>query len=424
MITDANLLQQVEKYPLNIKAKKEKTTTRYYVMCQDIKKVFPFTDLIRDFKIVEYIDGNTLNLKINNLKEFGSIIDTNVKLNLVDYEVANQYEYFNMKISELPKNIWLLGKPTGTVFERNTDNDVYTARVSKNDDTQCTKTFDVSKYSSENEAYEAAKKWKIETSYRLDVTKNLIKILDDDIIEVQLTKNQVMKTNIIFLPLIQKIFICSGASGKGDIYAIASINNINFKYHKLITGFEVVDHIDGNRLNNCLENLRNTDYLMNNNNTHATEITPISRGTITKDTINGKYYITSIKVDGYPYENWFSVNEHGEETAKRLAKECKDKLYDDTKFKQVITSIDKPALMQGILAKIDKSLKLVKHGIVFDKNEYFEKINLSDDTKKEIHDYYLSHQLKYYMWLTNEQTRITQLLNDALPDDQPDPPDL
>ena len=46
MKTDANLLDYVEKYPLNIKTKKEKSTVRHYVMAQDKKRAFPFTDLM------------------------------------------------------------------------------------------------------------------------------------------------------------------------------------------------------------------------------------------------------------------------------------------------------------------------------------------------------------------------------------------
>ena len=70
MKTDANLLDKVQKYPLNLKAKKNNNNgITYYVRSQDGKRNFPFTNLICDYKIVDYINNDTLDLRINNLTD-------------------------------------------------------------------------------------------------------------------------------------------------------------------------------------------------------------------------------------------------------------------------------------------------------------------------------------------------------------------
>jgi hypothetical protein len=414
MQTDANLLQFVEKYPLNIKTKKEKTAIRHYVMCQDKKRVFQFTDLICNYKIVEYINGDTLDLKLENLKEFGSISNNNKNLiinkNVIidEYDIKNQYTYSNMEINKLPKNIWLLGRPAGTIFKRNGEN-IYTVRVNDDDNVQHTKTFNINEYPSDEAAYKIAKQWQIEISYALGTTKNLIKILDNDIIAVQLTKNQVMKTNKIFIPLLQKILVCAGTSGNGDVYAIVSINNINIKFHKFITGFNMVDHINGDRLNNCLENLRNIDHYLNNKNIHYTDNTNMKDINL-KTIQNNKYYVAKIKLNGVSYEKHFDVNAHGEESAKELAKNFREKFYAAVKFEQTITQNDEPQLINIELIKTKYIYNLAIKGIIFNKNKYLTNASLTETELKNIHDYYISHQLRYTYWLNNEDIRISEIL--------------
>lgn len=70
MKTNMKFLNEVQKYPINLNSRKTKEEIRYYAVCQDKKKRFPFTDLICDYKIVEFIDGDSLNLIEENLKEF------------------------------------------------------------------------------------------------------------------------------------------------------------------------------------------------------------------------------------------------------------------------------------------------------------------------------------------------------------------
>ena len=76
---DAKYLPLVNKYPLQAKAKKEKSITRFYVVAQDKKKTFKFSDLLNNYKFAQYINGNTMDLLESNMKEFGleyKIVDT------------------------------------------------------------------------------------------------------------------------------------------------------------------------------------------------------------------------------------------------------------------------------------------------------------------------------------------------------------
>jgi hypothetical protein len=267
---DAQFVDFVEQYKLYAKEKKDGNTSRHYATCQFKKKQFPFTDLICDYKIVQYIDGNTLNLRLSNLKEFGSVKleKAIVEKSSID-SVVTQYDFFKMDISKLPHNIWLLGKPAGTIFKRNGSN-VYSVRVEDNEGIGHTKTFNIDKYQSDEQAYEDALKWKINTSYEFDVTKNLIRLLSNDVIQIKLN-NETMVTDKIFIPLVQKISLfeirCSYKSNiNGKTYCGTMINSKLYGFHRIITRFKMVDHMNHNTLDNRLINLRHVDHSENNRN--------------------------------------------------------------------------------------------------------------------------------------------------------------
>lgn len=200
--TDAKNMDLVEKYKIQTVHKKEKN--KFYIMCQDVKDKFPLTNLLCNYKIIEYIDGNTLNLCLSNLKEFGAIKPKETKDEEIKYDV-DQYEFFNVKIKELPFNTWILGKPSGTVFKRGGQDKVYTARVQDDGGAYHEKTFSIDTYGSDEKTKTEAVRWQYNTSYQLGVTKNLIKLIDKEFIEVMLTREKSMTTDIVFLPLIQKI---------------------------------------------------------------------------------------------------------------------------------------------------------------------------------------------------------------------------
>jgi len=268
---DSEYVDFVEKYPTFAK----KVHSKFNVIGQDKKNQFQFYSLfMKNIKMIEYIDGNPMNLRKSNLREFGEVTVSKrlekkaERIDGYDFTI-DQYEIFK-KIDclyNLPKNVWILGRPGGTVFERN---GVYHARI-KTDQDYASKTFAFDNSNKEQKKIEA-EKWKCITSYKLGYTDNLIRILDDQYIEVQLTQNEIMRTNIEFIPLIMQLKICStrGGNEKSPNYATITLykdgEKIQMKFHNLITQNKMTDHIDGNPLNNTMENLHSCDSYINNIN--------------------------------------------------------------------------------------------------------------------------------------------------------------
>lgn len=273
-ITDAKNIDKVEKYRIYIKQKKEKgVNIRYYVTCQNVKEQFPLTNLLVNYKIVQYIDGNTLNLRSSNIKEFGDVVAKSGSMNSSNFNI-NQLEYFNWPIIFLPQNKWILGKPAGTVFKKSDNSDIYYCRVGtkKNDEEKEDnnhghyKTFNIHDFESDSAARDAAKNWQYNISYALDMTKNTMRLLDNEYVEVKLTDGYAMITDIVYIPLLQKIplFLHKGSSDNAQYYCYTSINETLVAFHSLITCFEMTDHINNNPLDNRQINLRWTSYSENN----------------------------------------------------------------------------------------------------------------------------------------------------------------
>lgn len=262
MKTDAKFFDQVQEYPLQAKFKKEKGKDKgiYYVYYQNKKIAKRFVSLITNYKCVEYINGDTLDLRETNLKEIGQvkkIIQDNDKI------IDNQYKYFNIRIQNLPKNIWLLGKAAGTIFKRTGQTTQTVSVTDRNKNSiKHTKTFSIEEYKSDEAAYNAAIKWKIETSYKLGLTANLIRILDDEkTIEVKLRDNKTTKLDRCFIPLIQQVFLSYTIVDK-KIYC--NITKNNKKLHELLMGSSMVEHINYDTLDNHLCNLKLVNDTLDN----------------------------------------------------------------------------------------------------------------------------------------------------------------
>ncbi len=268
-ITDAVFLPKVNAYKMFAKEDIRGNKPIYTPTSQIKKKQKSFASLISNFKIVKYVDGNSLNLKLENLEEFGSVsAEEYIKKSSKYNTETNQFKYFNYeRIEQLPTLTWILGKPAGTVFNRADQDNIYTAKVTDENGTDHSSTFSLKDYGTKIAAHNAATTWQYNTSCMYGMTKNLIRILDDEYIEVKLTKGITMITDKVFLPLIQSIYLCvtEGGGANAKHYCVASLNkNVNF--HTLITGFEMVDHINKNSLDNRLINLRNSNWTENGRN--------------------------------------------------------------------------------------------------------------------------------------------------------------
>ena len=211
---------------------------------------------------------------------------------------------------------WQVGKVSGTILER--ENKKYESRI-KIDGKNKSKSFAFDKYKTKEDAYTEAKKWLRKTSDDNNLTRNKIRKIDDKTIEVSITQDEIMKTDIEFLELCQKYTIVSTKSGhkNSEYYAAISIANKLTSFHNYITGFVMVDHINRVPLDNRLENLRKADHKLNNNNRNGPKESDGLVGV--RFDIRYDSFVARIKQDGKEYSKSFNVKKLGYDKAKELA---------------------------------------------------------------------------------------------------------
>ena len=384
-------------------------------------KTHNVSDLLCNYKIVDYIDGNSLNLRSSNMKEFGSVINKNtknikegseIKESTLEKDAEKQADYFEMEFENLPKGKWLLGKAFGTVFPRGGTN-VYTVVVKDEKKKPHSKTFNMADYKNKKHAKKNARRWQRITSYKLNMTKCMIKILDNSTIGVQLTEDKIMLTDRIFIPLIQKIPVFVATNNKGVDYVAYSYfdkNNksVTRKFHNLITGFSMVDHINGNTLDNRLCNLEMTTASLNNSNRHdnGKKICPVKPRTI----INAKgkqymVYISRVKLDKVTYFKEFSTNMYGK-NAKKLAEQFSKDIRDDDVF-ETSQFCDVPNFCKYKIEKFNKIKNLIKDNMVTKSKDYLPTVAMSDNLRKTLFMYYTIHYNKKYMEYQKKLQNIT-----------------
>lgn len=266
--------------------------------------------LITPHSKVNYINGLTLDLREENLEETDNEI----------LSKSNKEVDINVKLNKdgRPYNTWILGKYAGTVFQRSNKN-TWSVVIQKEDGSVVTKTLAFNE-TNKDELYKKAIEIRNNLSEQYELTKNKIRILNDDVIEVKLSKDQIMKTDYKFLDIIEKYPVFSSKNSKENskYYAGIFIDNKNVCYHNYITGYEMTDHIDRDPLNNCLSNLRECDHKINNNNRSKSES---SKAIVLGVTYSEKkkLFLSMIKQDNKYYSKTFSVNKYGYELAKQMA---------------------------------------------------------------------------------------------------------
>ena len=240
-----------------------------------------------------------------------------VKKCVKNYRINGKKEHpiYNLDMNNIN---WQLGKSTGCILYRKRNNRFYyEARIKLSNGKLKSKSFP-------KENFEEANKWLKEFAKENNLTNNMIRIIDDNTIEVQLTKNYIMKTDIKYADICQKYSLCAGKGGSktSKYYAKIEVDGKSISYHKYITGYSMTDHINRDTLDNRLINLRKTTYKQNNNNRGQNKkITDPSH-------ILGVRRIDSawearIKQDGKQYTSWFSIAKYGDEGAKNMAIEAR-----------------------------------------------------------------------------------------------------
>lgn len=404
---------------LHCDSKTREKIRKYAVYQKQSSQSKPLSKLLCNYKIVDYINGDSLDLTSCNMKEFGSVenkntknikITSKTKATTLEKDAEKQVDYFEMKYDDLPKGIWLLGKVNRKPFHRKNQENIWTARVVEKDDDDkvartSSKTFNIVDYKNSDDAFNEGVRWQKITSYKLNATKNMIKIIDNDTIEVQLTKDKTMLTDMIFLPLIQKIPLCVSTNQRDMIYAAYTYKqkkSITRNFHNLITGFGMVDHVNGNTLDNRLSNLLITTYSLNNSNRHLSKGDEFSvREKIFKNhdgTITEKYY-PRMKIDKVEYIDYFTTTKE----AKKFAKDIRnDDILENSEF------FDNNIFLKYKETKFKQIKNLIKDNMVTKSKDYLPTVSMSDHLRNTLFMYYIIHYNKRY---TEYQKKLQNITN-------------
>lgn len=418
MKTDAKHIDKVQKYSMHAKYREpnsENAVGRWYAVCQNKKEsAFNFGQLICNCNKISFLNGDSLDLRESNLLgagdiPLGEVIIGKEKVRLSQKMIDIQYECKQKDIEELPKNVWILGKHAGYTIEKDDGNSIE-VRLHDQDEKQKSQTLNSKNYKSKEEFNSAVEKLSIELSYKAGKTKNLIKIIDDNTIEVELTQGEIMKTDKVFIPIFKKILVCTSISGNGIKYATISNGETNKQYHSFITGFDMTDHIDGITLNNTLKNLRFCTVSMNNSNRHVINNKHGFTGIKLEETNYGFSYVARITINNRQFTKNFNVNVYGNDEAKQMAIEFRKKAENVTKYVSNVNEDDDEQLLKIELIKLSNTMKHIKSRTIFDKSKYLQGIDLTYEERNNIHLYYLEEQMKYYKWCKEEYDRISKIL--------------
>lgn len=428
-ITDAKYIEFVNKYKLFTLVKREKNRTRYYVIAQKKKKKKPFRDFIIKCDKVDYLNGKTLDLRECNLKESGfeykiEGIDNTDHTNDADI-IENMSKYYFMEMLDLPKNKWILGNIPGTTFPRKSNNNkIITMVIIDLNRKKRTKTFKVKDHGTIEKTKDVAQIYNINYAHAINVVTNKIRILDD-VLEVMIDDDVIMKTDLIFLPL----FIPSLDTFNNCITVNKTFNNIekiyaglyirntlkSSSFHKFIMGGEMIDHINRDPLDNRLINLRFTTASHNNTNRTANNITNITGVTYGTDTA-GEYYRARIKENGIEYGKFFYTHKHGE-NSRKLAIKLRVNILELNDIKDDLSdlSLDESniPLLNNAINRTKDYLELMDKNIVYNYDKYLPGLTdkeIDPKIKKLIFNKYLTIQSLRMMQLTSRISTLEELI--------------
>lgn len=191
---------------------------------------------------------------------------------------------------------WQGGKIVGNVFKRKCKEAYY--YIASVDGSQ--KSFGISKYGGDLQAKQAADEYVAVKNEELGLSKNKYKIIHDSdnnplYIIVQLSKGYVMLTDYDKLDIIKThcMFVSKSGNENAKQYCrLQSNTGIVVSYHKMISGYEMTDHISGYPLDDRRANLRETNASDNNKNKTCINKTLIENTDTNKVSVSIVYTIT------------------------------------------------------------------------------------------------------------------------------------
>lgn len=250
--------------------------------------------------------------------------------------------------TKLSCKTWQGGKYQGCILDKN---NTFYPRVAGYQ-----KSF---RYTDENkdEIKKLANQWRKEKSNELNLTTNKYKIIYDKktplYILIKLSKDYVTLVDFDNLDLVKSHFLCAtkGGNENASYYCNATVRGKNKGFHNHITGFKMVDHINGYPLDNRKCNLRDTNYSENNKNKSLIHKTSYSKS---KD-INNKY------------EAMIIYNDHTMNFKKVIIKNYSDTEEEatqwiDTKCNEIDSGINKISGRQQLKEEFEKIMEKYSDG--------------------------------------------------------------
>jgi hypothetical protein len=305
-IIDRINLPKIFGYDLSVKEKKTKNGSQFYPMYCEKKIHKPLYQLFLDAETVFYQDDNPLNLVISNLGRHEDKFDVNANKTIVD----------------IVPDMWLGGKYAGTIFCRS--NDSAWNMVLKTDERSFTKYMKFDE-TNKQEKYDELDELRKKLSDDLGLTRNKFRFIGKDTIEVKLDHDQTFVTDSKFISIIDKytLFVKKGGSNENAKYYVGMLDGKKtMNYHNFITGFNFVDHIDRNPMNNKLSNLREFNCAENNKNKTVgpKNYDPNYLCGVREIVKDGRKYIfTYVKNNSTQYTKLFSLKQYGQKKAIKLA---------------------------------------------------------------------------------------------------------
>lgn len=205
---------------------------------------------------------------------------------------------------------WFGGKPLGLISDWRPIQNAFHLKLSSH---KISETFSFAEYGSEENARAAAKKFRFEVNLNAGLLRNRVRMLSDDVVEMQLTQGHTQIFDYQDLPVLKKHIWCASKPRKGYINAKTGSKVV----HQLLFGHEM-DHIndanDTYGLDNRRVNLRLGGAKVRNNN-HRLRSTNTSG-------VNG---VTFGKVNRRWTASWFEDGERKREsfTTKQMAINCR-----------------------------------------------------------------------------------------------------